>query len=153
MMPLESAMARFLAAVLFLTCCTCETGAIAATSAEHGSSLDPLLSRYLGQYGLPALAAAVIREGRVVASGAGGTRRVDFKIPVHLNDRFHIGSDTKAMTVLLTGIFVEAGKLRWDTRMDEVFPELVADMNGDLRRVTLTQLMSHTSGLPSDTEE
>jgi CubicO group peptidase (beta-lactamase class C family) len=152
-MPLRSVMAGFLALTLLVSSCACAGRAVAEAAAEQGASLDALLSRYLGQYGLPAVGAAVVRDGHVVASGAVGTRRADFEIPVHRNDRFHIGSDTKAMTVLLAGIFVEAGTLRWNTRMEEVFPELLDNMDGDLRRVTLTQLMSHTSGLPGDTEE
>jgi len=34
---------------------------------------------------------------------------------VKIDDRFHIGSDSKAFTSLLAGQFVEAGKLRWDS--------------------------------------
>ena len=51
----------------------------------------------------------------IVAAGAVGTRRVGTNIPVGIDDRFHIGSDTKAMTALLAAMLVEEGKLRWDT--------------------------------------
>ena len=70
-----------------------------------------------------------------------------------LDDRFHIGSDTKAMTALLAAMLVEEGKLRWDTAVLEVFPELAPTMDARLKRVTLEQLLSHTSGLSGDTEE
>ena len=60
-----------------------------------GLSLDPVLQPYLAQYDLPALAAAVVRNGTiVVAAGAVGTRRAGTDIPVTVDDRFHIGSDT-----------------------------------------------------------
>ena len=39
------------------------------------TSLNELLTPYLGRYHLPALAAAVVQDGKVVASGAVGTRR------------------------------------------------------------------------------
>ena len=116
------------------------------------TSLNELLTPYLARYHLPALAAAVVQDGKVVASGAVGTRRAGAAIPVTIKDRFHLGSDTKAMTALLAAMLVEEGKLRWDSTVAEVFPELAAKMNPGLRGVTLVQLLSHTSGLPSDNQ-
>jgi CubicO group peptidase (beta-lactamase class C family) len=126
--------------------------AAAETQATAGALLDATLQPYLTRFGLPALAAAVVKDGKVIASGVVGTRRLRAEIPVTINDKFHIGSDTKAMTSLLAGMMVESGKLRWNTTVGEVFPELAAIMNPDLKGVTLEQLLSHTSGIPSDTE-
>ena len=116
------------------------------------ASLDSMLEPYLARYGLPALAAAVVRDGHVVAAGAVGTRRVGTQTPVTINDRFHLGSDTKAMTALLAAMLVEEGKLRWDSTVADVFPELVAHMDPGLQKVTLTQLLSHTSGVAPDNQ-
>ena len=121
-------------------------GAVAAAPL----SLDATLEPYLARYQLPALAAAVVRDGRIVAAGAVGTRRIGTRAPVTVDDRFHIGSDTKAMTALLAAMLVEAGTLRWDSTVGEVFPELVAGMAPGRSAVTLTQLLSHTSGEPAD---
>ena len=115
-------------------------------------SLNATLEPYLSRYDLPALAAAVVRDGRVVAAGAVGTRRVGTQTPVTINDRFHLGSDTKAMTALLAAMLVEEGKLRWDSTVAQIFPELSATMSPKLRGVTLTQLLSHTSGVPPDNQ-
>lgn len=115
-------------------------------------SLDGLLQPYLERYGLPAIAAAAAKSGRIVGAGAVGTRVLGARIPVTLNDRFHIGSDTKAMTALLAAMLVEQRKLRWDSTIGEVFPELSAGMDPGVRTVTLAQLLSHTGGFPSDNE-
>jgi len=56
------------------------------------------------------------------------------------------------MTSLLAAMAVEAGKLRWDSSVAEVFPELVATMDAEVKTITLEQLLSHTSGIPSDNE-
>lgn len=114
------------------------------------ASLDDVLRPYLDRYGFPALAAAVVRDGKVVAAGAVGTRRVGTQRPVTLDDRFHIGSDTKAMTALLAAMLVEEGRLRWDSTVAEIFPELAAGMDARRRGVTLEQLLSHTSGEAAD---
>lgn len=110
-------------------------------------SLDRMLDPYLKEFGLPALAAAVFQNGSIVASGAVGTRRAGMQIPVTLNDRFHIGSDSKAFTSLLAGQFVQEGKLRWDSTPADVFPELKAQMNAEFAKISLEQLLSHSSGL------
>ncbi len=121
-----------------------------AAQAGTPASLDATLEPYLARYGLPAVAAAVVRDGVVVAAGAIGTRRAGARSPVTVNDRFHLGSDTKAMTALLAAMLVEEGKLRWDSTVGEIFPELAPRMDPGLRTVTLVQLLSHTSGVPSD---
>ena len=125
----------------------------AAARGVTSKSLDTILTPYLAKYNLPALAAAVVRNGRIVAAGAVGTRRAGANIPVTLNDRFHIGSDTKAFTALLAAMMVEEGKLRWTSTIAEVLPDLAEGMDIRLRGITLEQLLSHSSGLPSDNEQ
>lgn len=116
------------------------------------ASLDQLLRPYLASHGLPAFAAAVVRQGSVVAAGAVGTRRAGTDIPVTVNDRFHIGSDTKAMTSLVAAMLVEEGRIGWGSTVAELFPDLAEHMVAGLRSVTLDQLLSHTSGIPSDNQ-
>jgi len=122
-------------------------------TAKTQTSLDSMLEPYLTRYDLPAIAAAVIKDGKVVSAGAVGTRKAGMKIPVTINDRFHLGSDTKAMTALLAAMLVEEGKLRWGTTPAEIFPEIVEKMDPGFRRITLEQLLSHTSGIPTDNED
>jgi CubicO group peptidase (beta-lactamase class C family) len=129
------------------------TGFFIFGTAQAQISLNSLLNPYLTRYDLPAIAAAVVKDGKVISAGAVDTRRAGVKIPVTINDRFHLGSDTKAMTALLTAMLVEEGKLRWDTTTAEIFPELADKMDPGFRRVTLEQLLSHTSGIPSDNED
>ena len=116
------------------------------------ASLNPVLDSMRARFELPALAAAVVKDGKIVASGAVGTRRAGSPIPVTIDDRFHIGSDTKAMTSLLAAMLVEGGQIRWDSTVAEIFPELAMAMDSDVKTVTLEQLLSHTSGIPSDND-
>lgn len=135
--------------------CVLATGAAAAGTEipEGADSLDAVLQPYLDRYGMPALAAAVVKDGEIIAAGAVGTRRHGADVPVTVHDRFHLGSDTKAMTSLLAAMLVEEGKLGWDTTVGGMFPELAETMDAELKGVTLDQLLSHASGIPSDTEE
>jgi CubicO group peptidase (beta-lactamase class C family) len=119
-------------------------------SGRAQESLAPLLQPYLAQCAMPALAAAVVKNGRIIASGAVGTRKYGENIPVTINDKFHLGSDTKAMTALLAAMLVERGKLHWNSTIGEVFSELASGMDPVFKSLTVEQMLSHTSGLPSD---
>lgn len=130
-------------AILFL-------GSPAISAAQN--TLAPLLKPYLESHELPALAAAVAKDGRIVAAGAVGTRRIGHNTPVTIDDRFHLGSDTKAMTALLIAMQVEKGEIDWDSTVAQIFPEMAPGMPPDVRTITVLQLLSHTSGVPADNE-
>ena len=138
---------------LTLVVAFCLAAGAFAEPAGARDDLADLLEPLREAQGLPALAAAVSREGEVVAAGAVGTRVLGMDLPVTLEDRFHIGSDTKAMTATLLGSLVEKGVLSWDSQVGEVRGERIDGMNPALAEVTLSQLLSHSSGLPSDTQE
>ena len=135
--------------------CGLVTILLLAPSPVHSAppeSLNPTLEPYLKEFGLPAIAAAVFKDGAIVASGACGTRRSGQDIPVGIDDRFHLGSDSKSFTSLLAGQFVEKGRLRWDSTLGEVFPELKGKMDSEFAKITLQELLSHSSGLSDGPE-
>jgi CubicO group peptidase (beta-lactamase class C family) len=99
---------------------------------------------------LPALAVIVLKDGKVVDRAAVGVRKEGEKMPVTMGDQFHIGSCTKSMTATLAGIFIDEGKLRWDTTIAEVFPELKGKMHADYEAVTVEQLLQNRGGLSTN---
>lgn len=126
---------------------------VIVTPAWAQEDLNSLLEPIRAKYQLPALAAAVADEGKVIAIGAVGTRVLGQDIPVTLDDRFHLGSDTKAMTAVLAGKLVDEGRLAWSTTIGDVFGESMPGLNPGFAAITLEQLLSHTSGIPTDNEE
>jgi CubicO group peptidase (beta-lactamase class C family) len=123
------------------------------SSASAQERIDDLLKPIRVKQGLPALAAAVAREGRIVAVGAVGTRVQGEEIPVTIDDRFHLGSDTKAMTATLAGILIDKGRLSWTSTIGEVLGPVIPGLKPKFAAITLEQLLSHTSGLPTDNDE
>ena len=111
-------------------------------------SLDAQLEPIRQQYKLPALAAAAAKSGEIMAAGAVGVRVLGKEIPVTINDRFHLGSGTKAMTATIAGMLVDARKLRWSSTIGEVLGTDVQGINQKLAAVTLEQLLSHSGGIP-----
>ncbi len=126
----------------------------AGTSAsDQYTDLSSLLTPVRDEHKLPALAAAAMVNGKVMAAGAVGLRKADTPQSVTLEDEFHIGSCTKAMTATIAGMLVEKGKLHWKSTLAEIFPERVKTMNQSFRGVTLELLLTHRSGAPANSSD
>lgn len=105
--------------------------------------LEPIRAKHR----LPALAAAVILDGRTAALAAVGVRKVGTDVKVTPGDAFHVGSCTKAMTATLVATLVGEGKLRWDTTLAAALPDLAAKMHPAYRKVTIRHVLAHRAGL------
>jgi CubicO group peptidase (beta-lactamase class C family) len=112
---------------------------------------DPAVTNLLvpirQKHQVPAMAAALVTSKGLVAAGVVGTRKRGTEIAATLNDQWHLGSDTKAMTATLVAKLVEKGRLKWETTVAEVFPDLAAGFDAEARTITVLQLLSHRSGL------
>ena len=113
-------------------------------------NLNSLLTPILQKYDLPALAGAIVTSKGLVGVGAVGVRKYGTNTPVTIDDEFHLGSDTKAMTATMLATLVEQGKLSWSTTIEEVFPDLAIKMNPAYRKVTLEQLLAHRAGFTDE---
>lgn len=128
--------------------------AAASQPAKHAAAaprdIGEQLERLRAEHDLPAVAAVLIRDGRIAAAGAVGVRAIGHPERVTLDDQFHLGSCTKAMTAALCARLVQQGKLRWQSTVGELFPECADGLSAAQAKVTLEQLLTHQSGLPDD---
>jgi len=111
------------------------------------------LERVRNEYHVPALAAAFVRDGRIVAAVAVGVRRNDRSEPVAIDDRFHLGSVSKPFTATVIATLVEDGKLDWGTTVAEVFPDFSDRVDPAYLNVTLENLLSHRAGVAAWAED
>jgi CubicO group peptidase (beta-lactamase class C family) len=116
-------------------------------------NVDAILQSMLGRGGERfGMAAAVLRGERIIAQGAAGVRKRGTAERITLDDRFHLGSCTKAMTATLVAMLVEEGKLNWTTTLGELFADTVKLMHPAWEKVTLRQVLAHRAGLPLEPE-
>jgi len=101
--------------------------------------------------GLPAMAAVLVHDGQIIEMASTGTRSIKSATAVSGEDKWHLGSLTKAMTSTLAAILVKQGVISWDTSIADVYPELAGIMNSHYETVRLDQLLSHTSGMRANT--
>jgi D-alanyl-D-alanine carboxypeptidase len=121
---------------------------LAHADAQFQEFLGQTLEQARARATLPAVAALVQIDGHIEAESATGVRAVAKPRQVTLADRWHIGSDTKAMTATLIARLVERGFLSFDDTLPKIFPGVAPYMNAAYRDVTVAQVLSHTAGLP-----
>ena len=64
----------------------------------------------------------------------------------NLGDKWHLGSEGKAMTAMLCAVLVEKGLLSWDTCIRDCSSVVTKNTNTKFLDVTLQQLLSHAGG-------
>ena len=109
--------------------------------------LSELLETQRQREALPAVAAAIIHRGEVVARGVSGLRQLGTEPKVEIGARWHIGSCTKSMTATMIGVLVEKGALSWNLTIPEALPALGQRLHPDYRHVTLEMLLAHRGGI------
>lgn len=118
-------------------------------SAPQPIYLSASLSGILQQHQAPGMATVVVHNGQITAYGVAGLRKRGNSTRMTIQDRFHLGSCTKAMTATLLALLVEEKKMSWSTTLGQVFPEYKTKMHSQWRGVTLAQLLTNRSGAPT----
>jgi CubicO group peptidase (beta-lactamase class C family) len=93
----------------------------------------------------PGAAVLVVHKGEVVLRKGYGLADLELGVPIDPTHVFRIGSMTKQFTAVAVLQLVEAGKLRLDDQITQYVPDYPVGGN----KVTLSQLLTHTSGIPS----
>lgn len=107
-------------------------------------SLDAMVaSRFRPE--LPGVAALVIKDGKPVLRKGYGMANVELGVPVRPEHVFRIGSTTKLFTATAVMLLVDEGKIALDAPVSRYLP----DAPGQWDDVTITHLLTHTSGIPN----
>jgi CubicO group peptidase (beta-lactamase class C family) len=139
---------RFLLACIFAASFSSMNGV--AMPSQNDPRLVAILEPIRVKYHLPALAAAIVTEDGAIDMAATGVRKAGATVPVTVDDVWHLGSDTKAMTTLLAGTFVAEGKVAWSDKVVSFFPEITDKVPVANRDITISQVLSHQAGLEAN---
>lgn len=98
-------------------------------------------------YHVPELGYAVVSSEGVKELFVLGEKKAGTKAKADINDRFRIGSNTKAITGFVAALLVKQNKIGWDTRFFDLFPELKAKSDPAYHSLTLVDLLSFRTRL------
>ena len=115
---------------------------LSGCSSANEFNLQELFSDYQGQ-SAPGAAVMVIRDGKTVVTETYGMADLERGIPVKPSTNFRLASVSKQFTAMCIMILEERGKLSYETRLREIFPQFPEYAD----KVTIRQLLQHTSGL------
>lgn len=94
--------------------------------------------------------ALVAENGKVIYKKGFGMANMEWKIPNTPETKFRLGSITKQFTSALILQLVEQGKIKLDGKISDYLPSYRKDVG---EKVTVHQLLNHTSGIPSYTSQ
>jgi len=92
---------------------------------------------------IPGMAVAVVKADTILELFTLGYRQEGHPDEIQLNDRFHIGSNTKSMTSFIAAHLVEKELIDWSTSFTDLYPEWKTDIDSLYWNVTLGALLSH----------
>jgi CubicO group peptidase (beta-lactamase class C family) len=97
-------------------------------------------------WGTPGMAVVLVADGKVIWSKAFGVKEAGGKDPVDVNTLFQIGSASKSFTSSLVALQVDRGKLKWDDKVVDHFPDFRMFDPWVTREFTVEDTMSQRSG-------
>ncbi len=112
---------------------------------QTDAAAEAALDAVFAEAAPPALAAGIVTREGLVWAGVRGVRRAGADDPATLDDRWHLGSNTKAMTAAIFGRLVDQGRARRDMPLAQAFPGMTVDPAW--AGITLDDLMHHRAGL------
>jgi CubicO group peptidase (beta-lactamase class C family) len=111
------------------------------------AAINDILHKTRDSWRAPAIAAAVVRDDKIVYLGGVGVRELGSDQPVTADTVFAIGSCTKAFTATALALLVEEGKADWDDPVRKHLPWFRLDDPLADRDVRLCDLFCHRIGL------
>ncbi|MFC5372665.1 serine hydrolase [Brevundimonas faecalis] len=114
------------------------------TQSSTAAELDAWVRRQMELRSIPGMQVAVVKDGRIVHSGAYGAANLQTPVPVTEDTVFSINSATKTFTGVEILKLVQRGEVSLDAPVSTYLP----DLPDAWRPITVRQLLTHMSGLP-----
>lgn len=119
-----------------------------AARPESFPSVDRYLEEVVTSGKTPSVSVAVVKNGKPIYTKAFGYADLENRVPAAPKTVYRLGSITKQFTATMIMQLVEAKKLTLDQTIGDLLPKLPATWH----KVTVRQLLNHTSGIKSYTE-
>lgn len=120
--------------------------AVARQVPRDQPALDSLIVREMQAQRIPGVAVGVVENGRLVLARAWGHSNLETGTPLDTSAVFELASVTKQFTAAAIMLLAEGGRVR----LDDPVRAYVDRTPEAWSRITIRQLLTHTSGLPID---
>ena len=143
--------------VLFLFALLCTASAADTKATDQAletriQGLIPDLERYITSgmkaFDVPGLAIGIVANDKLVYGKGFGVRAKDGGGAVDTRTVFQIGSTTKAFLATTLAMMVDRGRLKWDERVIDLYPDFQLKDPWVTREFRVFDLIAQRSGLP-----
>jgi D-alanyl-D-alanine carboxypeptidase len=97
--------------------------------------------------GVPGMAYAIFSKDSIIDFQVLGYRVFKLKDSIERNDRFNIGTNTAAITSYIAARLVEAGKIKWSTKLLRIYPEFSKKTFPVYKSISFQDLLSSRTRL------
>jgi CubicO group peptidase (beta-lactamase class C family) len=118
-----------------------ETNAPVAATEDKNTAIDKIFS--WTKPTAPGCVCAVSQNGKLVVNRAYGSADLERDVPININTIFDAGSVSKQFVAAAALLLADDGKIALDDDIHKYIPELP----GYGEKITIEQLMTHTSGI------
>jgi CubicO group peptidase (beta-lactamase class C family) len=143
---MKTALRSYAVAILLLVA-TIVSFHATASAQDKPTKIDQLISLY-NKYGEFNGSALVSDNSKVIFEKGYGLANMEWNVPNTPDTKFRLGSITKQFTATLILQLAEQGKIKLDGKVVDYLPDYRKDTGS---RVTIHNLLSHTSGIPNYT--
>lgn len=135
---------------VMLVCCTMLPEFAHAASDDKIRNIELFIEEQQAISKIPGLSVTIVDKGVTVYQKGFGYANIKTKTPVTSDTLFELGSTSKAFTGLAILQLEKQGLLKRSDDIQTYIPWLTLTYNGKKEIITIQQLLSHTSGIPSN---
>jgi CubicO group peptidase (beta-lactamase class C family) len=110
--------------------------------------VDALFNEQIAKKASPSYSVAIVKSGKVVYAKGYGLADIENEVPATPESVYRLGSITKQFTATIIMQLIQESKLKLDDTCRSILPEVPLAWE----KVTVRQLLNHTSGIKSYTE-
>jgi len=114
-------------------------------------TLEEFIKQNQKEHQIPAIAVSLVTPDSIF-SFTNGKVRVNQKERIAPDAKFHLGSNSKAITAFIAMHLTEQGIINFETSFFELFPELETTSQKAYSAITLGDLLSHNAQIPAYTK-
>lgn len=96
---------------------------------------------------VPGMAMAIVHQGKVISARGYGITDTSHAQPVDSHTVFRLASLSKSFAGTMTGLLVNDGMLRWDSKLVDYMPTFRLSDAAAAQQLTVADLLSHRVGL------
>lgn len=101
------------------------------------------------KHNIPEVAYAVVSSDSILEINALGNKKIGTDLKADISDKFRLGSITKTVTSYIAAVLVKEGKIKWDTKFFDLYPELKAKSNPKTYNLTLRDFITFRAPIPT----